>query len=128
MVKAFATILNNYCSKVMKHRVEEKSNYKSTVRDNPVELLLRIKQYMYVPTRAKYEHEGLLETLKQFMVGTKQAEDEDLTAYGKRFKQANDIFKQAVGKGWLDNFVQHTHCTYEERARTVGDVHISKEQ
>ena len=64
MVKAFATIMNNYCSKVMKHRVEEKSDYESAVRDNPVELLIRIKQYMYVPTRAKYKYEGFLETLK----------------------------------------------------------------
>ena len=38
-VKAFALILNNYCSKVMKHRIEEKSDYESKVRDKPVELL-----------------------------------------------------------------------------------------
>ena len=31
MVKAFATIMNNYCSKVMKHRVEEKPDYESAV-------------------------------------------------------------------------------------------------
>ena len=73
----------------------------------PYNLALRVLR-VYVPTTAKYEYEGLLETLKRFVVDMKQTEDEDLTAYRKHFKQANDIFKQAVGKGWLDNFVQHT--------------------
>ena len=50
-MKAFALILNNYCSKVMKHRVEEKSDYETNVCDDPVELLKRIKEYMYIPTR-----------------------------------------------------------------------------
>ena len=64
-VRAFALILNDYCSKVMQSQVEEKSDYKTEVRDKPVELMLRVKKYMYVPTRAKYEFKGLLETMKR---------------------------------------------------------------
>ena len=38
-VKACTLILNKYCSKVMKHQVEEKLDHEMKVRDEPVELL-----------------------------------------------------------------------------------------
>ena len=45
LLMAFASIMNGYCSTVMKHQVEETTDYENIVRDVPVELLKRIKQY-----------------------------------------------------------------------------------
>ena len=106
--KAYALIFNSFCSKTMQNRIEEKSDFETAVRDNPIELLKRIKQSMYVPTRSKYEFDGLLETMKRFVIDTKQTDDEDVTAYSKRFKQANDIFTQSVGKEWISEFIKNT--------------------
>ena len=52
---------------------------------------------MSVSISSKCECKGPLETVKCFTIDTKQEENEDLTTHTKRFKQANDTFKQSVG-------------------------------
>ena len=47
-------------------------------------------------------------TVKRLVTDTKQEENEDLMTHTKRFKQANDMFKQTVGDNWLDEFAVHT--------------------
>ena len=42
------------------------------------------------------------------MMDTKQEENEDLTTHTKRFKQANNTFKESVGDNWMSKFVEHT--------------------
>ena len=93
---------------MMKNRIEEKSDYETAVRDDPVILLKRIKQYMFIPTKAKYDFEGLWESMKRFVIDTKQEDHEGLNDYTKRFKQAKNIFKQSLGEHWLDHFMKQT--------------------
>ena len=53
-----------------------------------------------------------METVKRFVMDTKQEENEDLTTHTKRFRQANDALKQLAGEDWMNEFVQHTvECT-----------------
>ena len=124
--KAYALIMKNYCSNTMRNRVEDKPNFEIDVQDKPVELLKVIKEYMYIPTKSKYEFEGLLETMKRFIVDTKQDETEDLTTYTKRFKQARDIFEQSVGKDWIKEFVTHTSDYVTETDNTKKDALIAE--
>ena len=81
-------MMNNGHDKVMTNQIEEQSNFELKVQDKPVELLKRIKRNVHVPTRSKCECEGLLETVKHFVMDAKQEENKDLTMHTKRFKQA----------------------------------------
>ena len=92
-------MLNNCCGEVMQNRIKEQSNFKKEVWDESVKLLKRIKRSMCIPTRSKCKCKRLLETVKHFVTDTKQEENEDLTTHAKRFKQANDAFKQSVEEG-----------------------------
>ena len=106
-VKLFTTIMTNFCSKTMKNQIEEISDYKSQIRDDPIELLAEIKKMTYVLTWSKYVYEVLIESLKQ-LLNTKQDEQENLIDYTKRFKQAQDMHTAVLGKGILNFYVKKT--------------------
>ena len=44
MTRAYALIFSQYCNKTMQSRVEEHKDYITTIRDNPIELLKKIKR------------------------------------------------------------------------------------
>jgi hypothetical protein len=54
LYKAYALIFSTYCNKMMQNRNEEHPDYKNTVRNDPIELLTKIKMLMHNPIRAKY--------------------------------------------------------------------------
>ena len=54
LIKTYALIMGNYCSKVMENRVEEYPEFKTKIRDNPIELLKAIKVLMHDSARARY--------------------------------------------------------------------------
>ena len=62
--KPGALIMSNHCSKVMQNRIEEQSDFETTVCDKPVEPLKRIKKCAHMPMQSKCECEGPLETVK----------------------------------------------------------------
>ena len=80
---------------------------------------------MYVPTRAKYEFEGLTETIKRFVVDVQQEENESLIDYTKRFKQCRDIFESTLGTKVLDEFMTHTQA-YMNEADNAKELDIQK--
>ena len=70
----------------MQNRIEEHPDYKTTIRDDPIELLTKIKVLMHNPIRAKYPFASLTEAMIR-MLNIKQQENEQLLDYIKRFKQ-----------------------------------------
>jgi hypothetical protein len=113
MHKAYALIFSTYCNKTMQNRIEEHPDFESTIRDDPIELLEKIKVLMYDPIRAKYPYASLTEALIRLM-NIKQFEQEQLLDYIKRFKQFRDITKSHVGTDMLDKFVENTREYREE--------------
>mgnify|MGYP000382356346 CR=1 FL=1 len=59
LTKAYALIFSTYCDKAMQNRVEEHPNFETTIRDDPIELLNKIKVLMHDPIRAKYPFASL---------------------------------------------------------------------
>jgi hypothetical protein len=65
------------------------------IRDDPIELLHKIKMLMHDPIRAKYPYASLTEAMSR-MLNIKQIQSEGLLDYVKRFKESGDIMKSYV--------------------------------
>ncbi len=107
LTKAYALIFSAYCNKTVQNRIEEHPDYENTIRDDPIELLTKIKVLMHDPIRAKYPFASLTEAMSR-MLNLKQIENEGLLDYAKRFKESCDITKSHVGTDILDKFVENT--------------------
>ena len=82
--KAYAVIMG-YCSLSIRERIESDPDFETVIRDDPVELLGKIKLAMQSPMRARYPYSTATETLKR-MMELKQEDNETLVDYTKRFK------------------------------------------
>jgi hypothetical protein len=80
LTKAYALIFSTYCNKTMQNRIEEHPDYETTIRDDPIELLSKIKVLMHDPVRAKYPFALLTEAMIR-MLKIKQIENEGLSDY-----------------------------------------------
>ena len=107
LCKSYALIFSTYCNKMMQNRIEEHPDYETSIRDDPIELLTKIKILIHDPIRAKYPFASLTEAMIR-MLNIKQLENEQLLEYIKRFKQFRDITKSHVGTDILDTFVDNT--------------------
>ena len=54
MVKLYAVIFDNYCSKEIQLALKESSNFENVVLNKPLVLLERIKMLVHTPEKAKY--------------------------------------------------------------------------
>jgi hypothetical protein len=106
MVKAYALIFSNYCNKTIQSRVEEHPDFESEIKNNPIKLLEAIKSLMHDPIRAQYPMVSMTEALTR-LVNVKQADNEPLLDYVKRFKQLRDVTKSHIGTKLLYEFCEH---------------------
>jgi hypothetical protein len=107
LTKAYALIFSTYCNKTMQNRVEEHSEFETAIRNDPIELLNKIKVLMHDPIRAKHPFASLTEAISR-MLNLKQSENKGLLDYVKRFKESHNVMKSHVGTGILDKFVENT--------------------
>lgn len=91
------------------------------MHDDPIELLEQIKNNMYVPTRANYEFDALMETIQQFVVDTKQEDGKSLIDFTKCFKQSKDVFATTLGEHMLDEFIKKT-------AKYISETDMEKQK
>jgi hypothetical protein len=96
LTEAYALIFSTYCNKTMQNRVEEHPEFETTICDDPIELLNKIKVLMHDWIRAKYPFASLTKAINR-MLNLKQSENEGLLDYVKRFKESRDIMKSHVG-------------------------------
>jgi hypothetical protein len=89
-------------------------DYENTIRDDPIELLNKIKILMHDLIRAKYPFASLTETMIR-MLNIKQGENEGLLDYVKQFKQTRDVTESHVETDILDKFIENTR-EYQEEA------------
>jgi hypothetical protein len=107
LTKAYALIFSTYCNETVQNCIEEHPGYETSIRDDPIELLIKIKALMHNPIREKYTYASLTEAMSR-MLNVKQYENEGLLDYVKRFKESRDITKSHVGTDILDKFVEIT--------------------
>jgi hypothetical protein len=114
--KAYALIFSTYCNKIMQNWVEEHPEFETIIRDDPIELLNKIKVLMHDPIRAKYPFASLTKAISR-MLNLKQSENEGLLDYVKRFKESRDVMKSHVGTDILDKFVENRWIKHYSETR-----------
>jgi hypothetical protein len=82
LTKAYMLIFSTYCNKAMHNRIEEHPDYETPIRDDPIELLSKIKVLMHDLIRAKYPFASVTEAMIR-MLNIKQIENEGLLDYVK---------------------------------------------
>jgi hypothetical protein len=102
----------------MQNGVEEHPEFETTIHDDPIELLKKIKVLMHDRIRAKYPFASLTEVISR-MLNLKQSENEGLLDYVKRFKESLDIMKSHVRTHILDKFVENTLVEYRDESKTT---------
>jgi antitoxin (DNA-binding transcriptional repressor) of toxin-antitoxin stability system len=117
LTKAYALIFSTYCNKTMHNRVEEHPEFETTICNDPIELLNKIKVLIHDPIRAKYPFASLTEAISR-MLNLKQSENKGLLDYVKRFKESRDIMKSHVGTDILDKFVEN-RLEYRDESSTT---------
>ena len=65
-------ILNSHFTRTVKNEMEEKTDFESDARDDPLESLRRIRQNVCMPNALKCKCEGSMETVKHLIVDAKQ--------------------------------------------------------
>ena len=68
------------CSSQMKQNIEAKTNFNTSIKNNPFQLLKVIEGLSYNYQESKYEIAIILDAIKTF-INLKQKEDENLTSY-----------------------------------------------
>ena len=107
LMKAYALIFRDYCSKIMQNRIEQHHNFESEIRDNPIKLLEVIKVLIHDTVRGKYPFGQVTDSIRNFVL-TKQMDNESLLDYAKRFKENRDVLKSQIGTNLLDEFAEST--------------------
>jgi hypothetical protein len=80
----------------MQQKIEARSDYDSTVKGDPIELLKAIKQHALNYQEHRYPISIILDAMKN-LITCKQKEGEQLQEYTKRFKTARDVLEQHMG-------------------------------
>ena len=117
-VKAYVYIWEKYCSREIQFALKEMPDYDSNIKNEPLELLVRIEKLMHTPMKAKYPPLTLIEVLSSFL-SLKQGDNEELLDYLSRFKSERNVMKSLFGKGMLDGFVENTP---EYISLAIGDT------
>ena len=76
--------------------MEEHPNYKTTIRDNLIELLKTVSVLMYDTVQAKYLYASLYDAMMH-LFNMSQQEQEHLNNYVKRFKQSHNVLRSHMG-------------------------------
>jgi hypothetical protein len=102
----------------MQNRIEEHPEFETTICDDPIELLNKIKVLIHDPIRAKYPFVSLTEAISR-MLKLNRSENEGLLDYVKRFKESRDIMKSHIGTDILSKFVENTLKYCDETSTTL---------
>jgi hypothetical protein len=96
VTKAYALFWDR-CAKGMKDKIESRSNFKSKIKNNPIELLQAIKEHCLNYQEKKYIMSVILDSMKTLLT-TKQKEGESLQDFTKRIQVTQEVFKSHLGR------------------------------
>lgn len=84
LFKAYG-FLWEHCNKAMQNRLSERTDFESSVYNDPIKLLKAIKEHSLNVKETRYPCSVIADALRAFL-STKQREHENLYDYTKRFK------------------------------------------
>jgi len=89
----------------MQARIEQHPDFGDKIEDDPIALLEAIRECMHDTVRAQYPYVSVTDAIRR-VLNMKQMENETLTDYVRRFKEARDVLLSYVGSGILDGFIE----------------------
>ena len=95
----------------MQSKLENRSEFESKIKGNPIELLKAIKEHAMSFQETKWCILTIIDALKAF-INMKQKEEESLIDYRKRFKTAKDVFMSHIGGPLILTKVVERHKDY----------------
>jgi hypothetical protein len=94
-VKSYALIWER-CNTAMHGRLEQRTDFKSTIYNDPIELLRAIKECALNYQETRYEMSIISDALRA-LLNTRQREGENLQAFTRRFKTSKEILESHIG-------------------------------
>ena len=123
--RVYGLIFGEYCTNGMQIKLKQSANFDTVIRNNPIELLKKIKNIMNNPTDKCYDFISLAAAMKT-LVTTVQKEHESVYDYAGRVKQARDVIKSLLGETFLDSFVEKRESY--KRISTTGSATVQQQQ
>ncbi len=80
----------------MAQRLQTRSDFDSTIKGNPVELLNAIREHALSFQETKYDMSTMADAFRH-LINTKQADNEGLVDYSKRFRVASEVLTSHLG-------------------------------
>ena len=84
------------CSKALVQKLETRTDWATSIKNNPINLLNAIEEHSLTYKENKYEASIVIDSLESF-IKTKQRDDEDLVDFTRRFKSARDVMESHMG-------------------------------
>jgi hypothetical protein len=84
------------CHTNMKNQIEERDDFKTVIRNDPVELLKAIKQHALNYQEHRYDMAIIADSMKTW-INCKQRDGESLTAFTKRYRTATEVMESHIG-------------------------------
>jgi len=120
--KAFAYIMNDYCTDGLKNRLVALSDFETSIQDDPLALLQAIKTCVHENAVTQYPPVTILQHWSR-LLNLKQTFEEDPPTYAKRFQQQLDTVQGYVGNTFTDGFAEqmpkHKANAYRHNAGTI---------
>ena len=95
LYKAYAFLWEK-CSRAMQNKLLGRKDFETKIYNNPIKLLIAIKEHSLNFQESRYEMTIIAESIKNFF-NTKQNNSESLQEYTRRFKSAKEIMESHIG-------------------------------
>jgi hypothetical protein len=106
MKKLYSHIFQNHCPSSIQGLIEKHPEFESKIRDDPIELLLALRNITHQPQRVVYPVASLVAAVEN-LHHCKQRANQHLNEYQKEFKQCRDVIVEMNGTRTFDGFVDN---------------------
>jgi hypothetical protein len=122
VTKAY-TLFWDRCAKGMKNKITSRTDFKTKIKNNPIELLQAMKEHFLNYQEKKYNMSIILDSMKTLLT-TRQKEGESLQDYTKRFGVTQEVFKSLLGGPIILTKILSTISGYNKK--TSNELQIQK--
>ncbi len=128
LVKSYALIWER-CNTAMQSCLEQRKDFKTSIYNDPIELLKAIKEHALNYQETRYEMSIISDAFRA-LFATKQREGENLQEYTKRFKTSKEILESHIGAPiMLRKYVESMHGYIANDGDIVNKlIHKASEQ
>ena len=89
-------LLQEHCAKSMQNKITARTDYDTTIYNDPIKLLQAIKEHSLKYQETRYEMAIIMDAFRASF-NAKQKENESLQDFTRRFKTSKDILESHLG-------------------------------